>query len=291
MRKINQRKFFYRNRRKSIFKKKWFWYVILFVGSFIFLFYFLSFSQAFSLKVVKVQGNLTISSESIEILVFENYKDFLPIFNSKSIIFADKNFLVNIIKERFLRVAEVKIIRRLPHTIELQIVEREPKAIFCHQEACYLIDQEGVTFKEVLPPQSGLMFEISEFNSPHKRLPQFEDISLTNKILLGQRVLSQMDVKKLLAISEGLLAVLGLEPIKIIKVDSKRADVLLSQGWKIFFNLEDQISYQINNLKLLLEKQISQDEIKRLEYIDLRFGSRVYYKFKENLPEKQKSSP
>ncbi len=280
-----KRPIYIKRKKTSVFKKKWFWNIIILVFIFTAFFYFLGFSQVFLLKTVKIQGNETISSENIEAAALENAKDFLPIFSSKSIIFIDKSHLAQVLKNIFSRISSVKIKKRLPATLEVMVRERIPVAILCAKTSCYLIDEGGVVFKEVsaqVTQETGLVFEgLKNGSDEAAGLPWFEDISFEGKIILGERALEPIEVKKFLAISEGLSAVPGLQMAKLKKIDPKRADVILQEGWQIFFNLDDQISYQINNLKLILEKQIKSQDRPKLEYIDLRFGSRIYYKFKQ----------
>jgi len=54
-------------------------------------------------------------------------------------------------------------------------------------------------------------------------------------------------------------------------------DAETTEGWTVRFNLKGDLDWQVTELRLALEKQISPEKRKSLEYIDLRF-SRVYYK-------------
>jgi len=54
-------------------------------------------------------------------------------------------------------------------------------------------------------------------------------------------------------------------------------DVKTAEGWEIYFNLEENLSWQLTQLYLLLERKISPEERRTLQYIDLRFN-KIYYK-------------
>ena len=60
-------------------------------------------------------------------------------------------------------------------------------------------------------------------------------------------------------------------------VSEERLNVKTSEGWEIYFNTADDLDWQVQELALVLEKQITPEKRRNLEYIDLRF-SRVYYK-------------
>lgn len=51
-----------------------------------------------------------------------------------------------------------------------------------------------------------------------------------------------------------------------------------NEGWIAKFTAGDNIEKEIDNLKLVLENQLAGDKRKGLEYVDLRFGDKVYYK-------------
>lgn len=50
-----------------------------------------------------------------------------------------------------------------------------------------------------------------------------------------------------------------------------------NQGWFIYFLADASIKEQIQRLKLVLEQQLANDKIENIQYIDLRFGDKIYY--------------
>ena len=56
--------------------------------------------------------------------------------------------------------------------------------------------------------------------------------------------------------------------------------VKTNAGWHIYLKMNDDIKAQLENLDLTLKNSIAPDEQSKLEYIDLRFGEKVYYKYK-----------
>jgi cell division septal protein FtsQ len=52
----------------------------------------------------------------------------------------------------------------------------------------------------------------------------------------------------------------------------------VSEGWQIYTDPQLNPNLQLRNLSLVLDNKINSDERLKLEYIDLRFGDRVYYK-------------
>lgn len=75
-----------------------------------------------------------------------------------------------------------------------------------------------------------------------------------------------------------LLAVLDVQDIKFAELadlDANFFTVHTSEGWRALFTFATDIAPQIENLKVTLAKITDRS---KLQYIDLRFGDKVYYK-------------
>ena len=53
---------------------------------------------------------------------------------------------------------------------------------------------------------------------------------------------------------------------------------MTDKNFKVIFSLDNNVEDQILNLDLVLKEKISQEDLVGLEYIDLRFGNKVYFK-------------
>ena len=58
---------------------------------------------------------------------------------------------------------------------------------------------------------------------------------------------------------------------------AKKIIVNTKNGFKVFFNEEKDFLEQVDNLTLILNREIKLN-INNIEYIDLRFGNKIYYK-------------
>jgi cell division septal protein FtsQ len=66
-----------------------------------------------------------------------------------------------------------------------------------------------------------------------------------------------------------------------IQLEKTEIRVVTKDGFEIYFDIFfSDLDQQINTLRKILDQEIK-DKISSLEYIDLRFGNRVYYKIKE----------
>ena len=150
--------------------------------------------------------------------------------------------------------AGVKIHKRLPDALSVAISERSAVALWCEEEKCFFIDENAVFFAESAENINGLI-----------------KITGAREILNKEKISQILDIQK--KIRERSIATTTQANI----VSEERLNVRTSEGWEIYFNLRGNLDWQIQELDLVLEKQISPEKRKILDYIDLRF-SRVYYK-------------
>ena len=69
------------------------------------------------------------------------------------------------------------------------------------------------------------------------------------------------------------------ENVKLSNIDDIfDVNITTTEGWQIFINSEADFSQQLSNLPMLLQKEI--EDKSDLEYIDLRYGAKTFYKFK-----------
>jgi len=97
---------------------------------------------------------------------------------------------------------------------------------------------------------------------------------------LGAEVVDSRIVSDISKIKQDLQTNIG--GLNIAKADIISADRLnttTSEGWIAYFNLSSDIGLQITKLNLLLQNKFPKPEDrKKLNYIDLRFENKVYYK-------------
>lgn len=229
-------------RKKSIWRRQFFRLGVLLLIFFISFSYLLFFSETFQVKKIIVSGEEKISKEEIKKLV-----------EKKNI------FLINLgktrknILEKFLQIAEIEIDRSFPDTLNILVIERVAVAVWCESEECFLIDKEGVLFEKASPETDWV------------------------EIFGDKELLEEKKISQILEIRSKLKEDLDVAIEKAVLVSPKRLDVKTAENWEIYFNLEEDLNWQVQKLGLVLEKQIPPEKRGSLQYIDLRF-SRVYYK-------------
>jgi len=253
-------------KKKPFFKHKSFWIfcfcLLLLAG----LFYLLFFSRLFQVKEIEILGSHKVEDQRLlelinplieKKLVFGNR----TLLETKSIFLVKSKELKNIILENLAEIDEVSPRKKFPHSLVLGIKERESSVIVCFsEERCFETDKKGVVFKESDKKQ-GLVVYLEEGG----------DISF------GERIIEPRDLEFILQIDGNLSSDPRIE-IKKLFLFKKRLNVETEEGFEVYFDLGKNPADQLFNLDLVLKEEMSEEKLKALEYIDLRFGSKVFYK-------------
>lgn len=232
--------------------------VVLIIGA---AFYGLFLWNLFWVEKVVVSGEREVSKQDIESLVIGQLENTALFFKTKSIFTVDAGQIKEDILKTFPQVASAEVKKSFFDTVGVEITERAPVAVWCENERCFYVDEGGVVFKEA-DSESGLII--------------IETNQALREPLLGSSILPADKISQILTVKLKLFETLQLVAVTA-KVSDERLDVEITEGWTIRFNLKGDLSWQVTELKLALEKQISPEKRRVLEYVDLRF-SRIYYK-------------
>ncbi|KPJ56189.1 hypothetical protein AMJ49_05460 [Parcubacteria bacterium DG_74_2] len=257
MRRNKWRKPYRIKRKRPILKNRFFVQAVLALLFLIGFFYLICFSSIFQIKKIIITGEEKVSTQDVG--------DFID-KEVGSIFLVKPNKIEKIILNSFPEIAEVEIKRGFPDALYIVIIERTGVATWCQEEQCFLIDEQGIIFKKV--DVGSLPFlEI-------KGLGRVEDVKLGEQVI-GKDLLSQI-----LDIESRIKKESKIDLNEALIVSNKRLNIKTFNQWEIYFNLEKNVDWQITELNLVLEQEISKAHRENLEYIDLRF-SRVYYKYKD----------
>lgn len=230
-------------RKRSILKNRFFGIVLLVIILIILFVYFLFFHSFFQIKNIEVSGNNKVKTEQINNLI-----------EKKNIFLFNKNETRKRILNNFSEIVEVDIKRNLPVTIKIEIEERKPVALIC-QNNCFFIDKEGIIFEK----------------AENIEILKIKNLTLNQELKLGEPALAKEQLEKILKIASNMEQNLAIKIDFIELVSEKRLNIYTLEAWQVYFNLEDDIDWQLVELKTILEKEISLEEREKLEYIDLRF--------------------
>ena len=268
--KRKYKKTFRTKKRKSIFrifKNRFFWLSILILLVLGAVLYFFFFSSFFQIKQVEISGNKKVPTEDIKNIVSEQANKKIFFLDSRNIFLINFKETNQKLLEKFPQIEEVNLKRKFPDTVETNIKERIPIGIWCQVDRCFCFDKKGVVFEEG-KKEAELIIK-----------PENEEA----EIFLGKEVLEERKIEEILKIQKSLEEQVDIR-IKelVVSLDGEKLIVKTEDAWEIYFSLGENVSDQLFNLDLVLKEKIPLERRKGLEYIDLRFENRVYFKYRES---------
>lgn len=226
------------------------------------------------LAQINISGTRALSSEAIKSLIWEetsgNYAFLVP---KRSIFLIKEKSLVSKLKDEFPRIQEVSLERYLPDLLTANVVERDLWAILCNDNFtpdnqedidCVFIDDEGRALDHAPNSSGSLVVKIkTDFSS----LP------------LGEHVLEPALAKYLKDFGEKLeigisSKVIAYELSSILLGEFR---ITLDDGFFLIVARKADVGNVLKVLKTVLDEEVKEKRI-NLEYIDLRFGNKVFYK-------------
>ncbi len=225
----------------------------------------------FYIQHLKIEGTIFVEKTEIEQKTQEilNKKIlwFIPI---KNIFLFPKNELEESLKQNP-AIISVKIRKKLFNTLSITIEEHAKQMIYCvylDKSECYYVNDDGFLYSKVkeyiIPEQEILIFD-------ERGSKKIEDVLIEKEkyedILLFVKNLSREEIY-----------------IKEIYIHPDMTVDFVSRTDTIFkVSVFDDFRKDYANLIALFEKQIlTKDILQTIEYIDLRFGNKVFYKNKTN---------
>ncbi len=249
-------------RKKPIYRNRFFWFFLLFLIVAAGICYFVFFTPFFKIKEIKISGNEKISNQEIENIAREE-------LDSKGNLFfkINANEIRKMILLRYPEIGLVEVKMGLPDNLAIEIKERQAVGVWCRDENdCQKIDGEGVVFEKIEEIIGGALI-IKDFDSQ-------------GEIQMGGKVIEKDDLVSILKINSQLEHNLNIPIREFIVSSSDKLTVAAEEGWELYFNLQNDVEWQLMKLKVLLEEKIPSEQRQDLEYIELRFGNFANSKFK-----------
>lgn len=275
-------------RRKMIIGKT----VIIFVLVVVFwiLAFWMSGMPQFTVNNIFVEGNSSVSSAEIEGVAKELLSGRYYLTVSKSnVLFYPRKAIEEKVFKSYPQIESVSVHLQGLNSIGVSVSERQPRALWCDEASddahsskvvisemvingkpdCFVFDKTGLIFASSTELASSSVGFIKFF----KVLPHQSPI--------GQYFLSADRIKELFEFAKNISSV-GFEVLEFRERANGVTEAVLAGGERLIFTADTDLKSAIANLQAILGDQSLDISVAfdRLDYIDLRFGNRVYYKLK-----------
>jgi len=263
-------------RKRLLWKAVFFLLVFLiFAGGIVALFYIPRFRiNEISVKGIEVLNGKQFNGEIENILNGKLYS-IIPYDN---FLFIPTKKITDELLQKFPILKKIIIARNFSQKLSVEVEERKPEALWCltltdnsvatsttiTTDSCAFVDEKGFIFAPA-PFFSGTIF------------PKFFD-EREEPSIIGREMIPEAEFEKLSAFKD-LLFKNDINVAKIILQDEGIYEVYSKEGWYVLLNTKNEPNSSFNNLKLVFDTQIKEKRPK-LEYIDLRFGKKIFFKYK-----------
>jgi len=275
-----------RKKRKSRFflkliKSRSFWLALVGAGMLAGLAYLFFVSHVFEVQELDVSGNeevkegaiLQAAEGSIEKRVGVGP---FTIFITKSIFLVGPSQLEDVLMRLSPHIGRVEVSKKLPGTIKLEIEERQPFAEICILSGeCYKADKKGIVFEKSADVKKQAEADVEVFQV--ERADLVIRVRESTRYELGKEAVQPLYLLGVKQVREKIKNNSRIEAGELLLEEDKLV-VSTLRGLKLYFDLDKDIDDQLFNLDLVLREKITDEKLEELEYIDLRFGNRIYYK-------------
>jgi cell division septal protein FtsQ len=251
-----------RSRRKKRAQKRLilatlFFIVVLLAGAWFFL------SDRFQIERVTVSGSNLTDEEAVLTFVRSHISNnFAFVIPKSNIWFLGSSALAEGLASTFPAIKSARPVRVFPAGLHLDVEEHKPIATVCDPDIkiCYLLDTRGYAFAK---SQAGLE------NYPILHDEERKEFTLDEKVFDENIILMAKYFQDKFAT--------GTIDVYVSRTDDT-VTITTPSGWYILALKDADLEEIYENLRAALEGEIK-DRISDLEYIDLRLGNRIFYKF------------
>ncbi len=162
----------------------------------------------------------------------------------------------------------MRVQKKIPHTLIVSVEERSSWGIFCSANSeCAYIDAKGFAY-ESAPLFSGML--VTKIMS-----------DASSSLIIPSQAVEQATMQKITEIGDHLKDITGSANVSYELTHDLPREIhaVTPEGYKIYFDRDSDLLNAFRVVKTLLAGELK-DKYARLDYIDVRFGNKVFYKLK-----------
>ncbi len=229
------------------------------------LLWLLLFSNIFIIQHIEVKGTYENKARIIKEMAEQQTNDtrlwILP--QSRLVVFKKAQLLEKINNNYIF--SNIRIQKKIPQTLIIQLVEKSAAVYWFENDIYYLLDAEGWVLETQTTPLTDtvVIYNNAEPKITARRLSESERSVIE-------------PVGKLQSLLRSRFSYLKAKQITVTQ-ERDTVIVVLEGGQLLYLNSKQPMEAQLDRLDTLIKYEIK-NRLPTLNYIDLRFGDKVYYK-------------
>ena len=260
-------------------RRNFFFIKIFFLSSLLVAFFFsasyLLENAKINIEKIEIKGNLIVEQETIrKVAAGELSGKYFSLVPKKNTFLYPKKNIEQKIKDQEKRIQSI-IFERIGMTaVLLTVIERQPKFLWCDDftaisEECYFIDETGFIFSKAPKFSDDVYFRFYGGGA--------------RQDAIGKQYLPPHDFVRISRFVE-MTKESNIEASKLYLKEMGEYELHLQDGTRVLFMRSDDELAIFDNLKTVLQSEVFGKEVRNnpspVDYIDLRYGNKVFYKFK-----------
>ncbi len=248
---------------------------------------------------VELSGGVLVTQADVEAETLSYISgSYLWLFPKNNALLYPRNGLQTDLRNHFKRIADIAIHFKNFRTLSVVVTERKPMALWCDtiptftspflhnldpistttssktsEEKCYFLDDQGTVFAEA-PLFSGDAY-----------FKYFGDLATTTTSVtpIGGAYVASSSEFTSLSLFVSSARDLSLRPQYLVAEKDGQFTLVISGGGKIYFDMTEPIEKTIKNMNALLHNPPLIPSVAHdlpVDYIDLRYGNKLFYKLK-----------
>ena len=253
-----------------------FWYTLIVVAVLLLSIGAVTALRASSLQIrqITLRGVSTLDTHTIRESVNAHLAGTrIPIVPRSSFFLVDADAIATDLEKEFPRIEHAAAVKTFPDKLDVTITERTLWGVFCtgsessSTPVCGYIDAGGIVYEQAPEPRGSLLVVIRSDGEGDAVPRQAVDAGVMAEIR---------------AIRDGLSSAAGVTVVNFELRSRVPSEIRATAGagFTLIFRREDDVSATLRVLKRVLDEEIKKRQ-SGLDYIDLRFGNKVFYKMRQ----------
>jgi cell division septal protein FtsQ len=244
--------------------------VLLVIGAILYAIHWASYLPQYSIQDIQVSGTVSLSQDDIRDRIQKFFDAKNHLISPRSVFWHDEKGIERMLESDILHIADARVSHTnlLSTSLTVAIDERVPFAQWCPESgSCYVIDRTGFIFA---------LYDASSTTLG-------ESVVFSGGVSDPDNPLGHSVSSARFPSLQSLVDALGQAGYAVAHADiDKNGDLgfTTQEGFTIYAASGAEPLALVRDLKLVLDSDTLQGKTPDLEYVDLRFGNRVFYKLK-----------
>jgi cell division septal protein FtsQ len=215
------------------------------------------------IKTVDIEGMQRISRTKMTAVIDEYRGEYWYLLPRNNILFFSETGLRQKIGQNYV-LESLTVEKQYPRTLIIHLQEKQAQISWVSDDKCYQLDDAG---------------QVLAFCEPNtQELISIKDAGENaNSIAVGDTVAARDLLVFLLKAQQHLQEQLHPTTFLVHADGQQSVFITVTEGFKVYLNTEIPLDDQINRLYILLTNPEVKEKVSTLQYIDLRFGEKIYY--------------